>query len=109
MTMQAKNKIQELGKSPLFRNSLEKFLKISEMYTNKNEAKLKYNPLFERKYSRMIKKITNEDDVYMFRDRNNRFVFTIEKDNNDKDVTILIDVLDRNDVRTRLKNKLVGK
>jgi hypothetical protein len=62
-----------------------------------------YNPL-ESKNKYMLQKVHKEDDLYIFRDRNNRFIFTIDKDENENDVPILIDVITRAEVKSRLKS-----
>ncbi|WP_257348805.1 hypothetical protein [Pseudalkalibacillus decolorationis] len=102
MTSQAKAKIQTLAKNPSFRISLEKFLKISEMYTNTHNKVPSYN-VMRRPFRNMLNKIQNVDNLYIFRDKNTRFIFTLDKGKDDEETAILLDVLDKQEVRSYLK------
>jgi hypothetical protein len=101
MTDKALEKVKKLAKNPAFKNSLEKFVKISEMYTSVDNKVPAYN-LFKNSYKNAVKKVHNFDDMYMFRDRANRFIFTIEKDHKNNTTAILLDVIDKREAMNRL-------
>lgn len=98
MTDHVKKKIQPLANSPVFKHSLDKFLRLTTAYTTTPNPVPGLN-IFKRKNKRLLKYVQQVDDLYIFRDRKHRFIFTIEKDNQNKDTAILLDILDNDDIR----------
>ncbi|WP_256816542.1 hypothetical protein [Cytobacillus sp. Bac17] len=102
ITEQAKRKIQPLVKSPVFKHSLNNFLTLTKAYTDANKIVPSIN-LFgpkRRKYNRMLKNVQQIDDVYIFRDKNNRFIFTIKADKDNTKTAILLDLLNEEEMET---------
>ncbi|MFE4354028.1 hypothetical protein [Peribacillus butanolivorans] len=103
MTDKALEKVQKLAKNPAFKVSLERFVKISKMYTNVDNEIPAYN-IFKAPYRRMIEKVHHVDDMYMFRDKSNRFIFTVERDDKNNNTAILLDVLDKREAMNQLNH-----
>lgn len=103
MTDQAKQKVQELVKKPIFKSSLQKFIQVSEMYTGINQKTPPIDIFKNPAHRTMLKKVKHVDDVYMFRDKNIRFIFTLEEDNKNNPTAILLDVMDKKEAKSHLK------
>jgi hypothetical protein len=101
MTDKALEKVQTLANNQQFKNSLNNFAKISQLYTNKNKVVPSRN-LLNWSNRRLVKKVHNLDDVFMFRDKNNRFFFTIQNDESDNSTAILLDVIGKKEAETQL-------
>jgi len=112
MTNHAKEKIQKLEfNNTDFKLSLNKFLDTLQMYSRKSKITNVYsNYLSGWKNTYRKQLITRVDDTYIYRDKDLRYVFTIQKNENNMDTAIIIDVLDKfdiNDLRDYIKKKKI--
>lgn len=104
MTEQAKAKVQELAKNPSGRISLRNFARVSSAYTGVS-SKIPTLNIFRKNYTKkMVRKIRAIDDMYMFNDRNNRFIFTVEEGKDHNPTAILLDVIDKEEARNELND-----
>ncbi|MFK9115969.1 hypothetical protein ABEI56_24670 [Peribacillus castrilensis] len=100
ITNLAKQKIQPLINSRPFKNSLDRFTKVAKAYTetsNQIPGIQLFHPL-ARRNKRLLRSIQKVEDAYIYRDRDIRYIFSIEKDENNNDTAILLDIMQRKEV-----------
>ncbi|WLR46571.1 hypothetical protein LC065_13440 [Halobacillus litoralis] len=109
MTDLAKNKIKALVKSYTFKKAFNFFQFASNAFINNLglvESFDRSKPPLELK--KLISKVQNEEDVYVFRHRGHRFIFTIDKNEEGNDSIILVDIVGRKGIRTNNKLRRKG-